>query len=221
MLIFELAFLLLAILSVRPTHKPLGGESRWERVAQLLPLSPAQQCVRVTAHLSLWVVLFASLRAETLGEIYLMSFLWATITAVFAVIFLAQVQLARRRLLKAQVISSGRTRAIAQSKKLLKLLLCCTVILVAWYPFLVNSLFDESNKAYRDRPKDVVQHEVSFGTVLVISLFDLVLLAVVAVAFQFFLVPEPGDKAHRTTTTPTDTRTLSHSPSHSTVSTHV
>eukprot|EP00004_Rigifila_ramosa_P018310 TRINITY_DN4538_c0_g1_i2.p1 TRINITY_DN4538_c0_g1~~TRINITY_DN4538_c0_g1_i2.p1 ORF type:complete len:338 (-),score=72.12 TRINITY_DN4538_c0_g1_i2:29-1042(-) len=188
--IFELAFLLMSILSMQSAHLPPLPTLR-DRLTRTLPLSRSQQAVRIFAYLSLLALPFASLSTDTVGRQTLLTLIWAAFVILFILLFLVQVVSARRRLLRAEVMSSVRSRAISQAKKLFKILICFTVILLILCAVAVERYFARIASPERDAPRLPIKDRCDFACVLETSFFDILALVGVAIIFNFFVVPEP------------------------------
>eukprot|EP00004_Rigifila_ramosa_P018308 TRINITY_DN4537_c0_g1_i2.p1 TRINITY_DN4537_c0_g1~~TRINITY_DN4537_c0_g1_i2.p1 ORF type:complete len:337 (+),score=67.45 TRINITY_DN4537_c0_g1_i2:81-1091(+) len=188
-LIFELAFLLLSILQAGLPARPELGASLWQRVATLLPLPRHLQALRGLAHASLWAVIFWSSVADTVLQQAVANLVAGGIMLAFGLLFITIAAAMRRRLLKAQVLSATRVRRIQTSQRLLHMLMVVVVMLVVWFPFLMNTFLPLLTSEDRDQPRYVMKKPCGVPCVLRQSVFALLTLVAMWVVFFFFLLP--------------------------------
>eukprot|EP00004_Rigifila_ramosa_P013767 TRINITY_DN3077_c2_g1_i3.p2 TRINITY_DN3077_c2_g1~~TRINITY_DN3077_c2_g1_i3.p2 ORF type:complete len:160 (-),score=31.18 TRINITY_DN3077_c2_g1_i3:16-495(-) len=137
-----------------------------------------------------------------------MTLLWSSFTAVFAVFAAIQLILARRRLLKAQLVTSNRSRAISQSKRLFQLFLSCAVLICIWLPLLFSSVIPTLSGPHRNDTRATIDAPCNFGCVILLSVHDIIVLVIVVLAFLFFVLPEKHKASRQTATAETGTKMM-------------
>eukprot|EP00004_Rigifila_ramosa_P014941 TRINITY_DN3440_c0_g1_i2.p1 TRINITY_DN3440_c0_g1~~TRINITY_DN3440_c0_g1_i2.p1 ORF type:complete len:353 (-),score=77.89 TRINITY_DN3440_c0_g1_i2:4-1062(-) len=194
---FEVCFLLIAILGVSASAtrwRMPPSPTLWQYATMGLPLSPRIQLVRLAAHLSMWVILFVSIRLRTVRERAILTFVLGTIVAFFMSMLLINIAITRRRLLKAKVLSPDRSRAISQSGQLLKLLVCYMILLLVAFPTVIIDAANQLHSKEGSAERLVLKERCDFGCVLRACLIDLLsFFAVVVVCYVFILTTTHHD----------------------------
>eukprot|EP00004_Rigifila_ramosa_P022459 TRINITY_DN6127_c0_g1_i2.p1 TRINITY_DN6127_c0_g1~~TRINITY_DN6127_c0_g1_i2.p1 ORF type:complete len:188 (+),score=27.47 TRINITY_DN6127_c0_g1_i2:96-659(+) len=166
-----------------------------ERANGILPLSKTHHLLRIVAHLSILILPFAWLKAETLRKQTLLLVIWAAIISIFILVFVSQVVVARRKLLYA-ARSSSQGRALSQSAKLLKLLCCFTLILLILCVDVIRRYFTQVASRNGNARREVLTEPCNFGCVIGTAFFDILALVGVYVVFHFFFATAPPKEPH-------------------------